>query len=189
MSFAQVYINDGTGGNKAAKVNASNQLSVVTVPAIGQASLLGDAYSWNAVSANIDTTDCMILVSNTSTTRLLVIHKAYFEGDIVGQLDFKLCSATGLTLAGTAITPISLNRNNVKTATALSFADETATPATAIIYTHIQTLPYAAVSGIMGSIDWGDSIILGYNDCFGIDTVLEPAAGFEATVIGYFIDA
>jgi len=187
--FAQVYINDGTGNNHAAKVNSENQLSVVTMPAIGQASLNGDAYSWNAISDNIDTTDCMILVSNTSSSRLLVIHKVFFQGDIAGQLDFKLCSATSLTLAGTAITPVNLNRSNIKTAPALAFADETASPATTIFYTHYQTLPYAAVAGIMNTIDFGDAVILGLDDCFGIDTILEPAAGFEATVFGYFIDA
>jgi len=51
-----------------------------------------------------------------------------------------------------------------------------------------QSLPYAAVAGIMNVFDTEDAIIVTQNHGFGIDTILEPAAGFEATIIGYFID-
>ena len=188
--YQSVYLHDGTGDTgKGAKVTAANQLKVTTASAICQASLLGDAFAWNAVAANIDTTDCMILVCNKSETRYLVISSCVFEGDIVGQLDFKLAECSGLTLAGTAITGVCLNRALNKTAPASAFADETASPATSIIMTWAQSLPYAAVAGIMNTMDFNDSIILGLDDAFGIDTILEPAAGFEATVFGYFIDA
>jgi hypothetical protein len=112
-----------------------------------------------------------------------------FEGDIVGQLDFKLAECSGLTLAGTAITGVCLNRALNKTAPASAFADETASPAATVFYTHAQSLPYAGVAGIMNTVDFHDAIILGLDDAFGIDTILEPAAGFEATVFGYYIDA
>jgi hypothetical protein len=165
---------------KQAEVTDNNELKVQAPTGIKAASLLGDAYSWTAVSANIDTTDCMILVSNTSETRNLVIHKVIFEGDIVGTMTFKLADCTGLTLAGTAITGVNLNTGSGKSAPASAFSDETASPATSVIMTWGQTLPYAGVVGIMNVLDLEDS--------FGIDTILEPAAGFQATVIGYYID-
>lgn len=178
----------GNSGNTA-QVDKNNRLLVDAPTGIAQASRLGDAYAWNAVSANIDTTDNMILVANTSSSRLLVISYCVFEGDIVGQMDFKLAEVAGLTLAGTGITGVNLNRALNKTAPALAFADETASPAATIFMTWAQTLPYAAVAGIMNTVDFKDAIILGENDAFGIDTILEPAAGFEATVFGYYIDA
>jgi hypothetical protein len=191
MSRDTVNIIDGTGGGYQAAVNYRNQLKVSTGSAIHEASLLGNAYAWNAVSANIDTTDCMILVSNTSSSQLLVISFAYCQGDIAGQMDFKLCSAQGLTLAGTAILGVNLNRAKRKAAPALAFADETASPAAAVFYTHYQHLNVQAqgTTAPICRIDFDDAVILGQNDCFGIDTILEPAAGFEATVFGYYIDA
>jgi len=185
--FTQAMIVGPSG--KTAEVSESNELHVYAPTDIKRASLLGDAYAWNAISANIDTTDCMLLVANKSETRNLVIHKIMFEGDIVGQIDFKLCSVAGLTLDGTAVTGVNLNAGSAKVAPASAFADETASPATTVFYTHAQSLPYAGVAGIMNSIDFDDAIILTYNTAIGLDTILEPAAGFEATIIGYYIDA
>ncbi|MHC4464667.1 MAG: hypothetical protein ACYS30_25040 [Planctomycetota bacterium] len=178
----------GSSGRQA-DVTVNKELKTCNPTGIHRASVLGDAYSWNAISANIDTTDCMILVCNKSSSRLLVISYCMFEGDIVGQMDFKLAECSGLTLAGTAITGVCLNRALNKTAPASAFADETASPAATVFYTHAQSLPYAGVAGIMNTVDFHDSIILGLDDAFGIDTILEPAAGFEATVFGYYIDA
>jgi len=178
----------GSSGNQA-DVTKDKELKVLAPTGIHAASRLGDAFAWNAVSANIDTTDNMILVSNTSSSRNLVISSCVFEGDIVGQLDFKLAECAGLTLAGTGITGVCLNRALNKTAPASAFADETASAATTIFMTWYQTLPYAGVNGVTNVIDFKDAIILGENDAFGIDTILEPAAGFEATVFGYYIDA
>ena len=178
----------GSSGRQA-DVTVNKELKTCNPTGIHRASALGDAYAWNAVSANIDTTDNMILVCNKSSSRLLVISYCMFEGDIVGQLDFKLAECSGLTLAGTAITGVCLNRALNKTAPASAWADETQSPAASVILTHYQTLPYAGVNGIMNTVDFHDAIILGLDDAFGIDTILEPAAGFEATVFGYFIDA
>lgn len=180
----------GTNGN-IADVNDDGHLKVYAPTNIHAASLKGDAYIWNAVSANIDTTDCMILVANTSPTRDLVIHSCIFRGDTAGQLDFKLCSTVGLTLAGTAITGINLNSGSSKAAPASAWADETASPATDIIFTWYQHLCVNAQTTTSPTtvMNFDDAIIVGYQRAFGIDTILEPAAGFEASVIGYYIDA
>ena len=189
--YQSVYINDGTGQGYGAKVNSTNQLIVTTASAIHQASLLGDAFAWNAVSANIDTTDCCLLVCNKSSTRYLVISYADVQGDIAGQIDFKLAECSGLTLAGTAVTGVCLNRALNKTAPASAFADETASPAATVFYTHYQHLCVNAqgTTAPIVRIPFNDAIILGLDDAIGIDTILEPAAGFEASIVGYFIDA
>lgn len=180
------------GNTYTAEVNSDSQLQTraIMITPLHEASLKGNAFAWNAISANIDTTDCMILVSNTSDSQNLVIDHCYVQGDIAGQMDFKLCDTTGLTLAGTAITGVNLNRTSGKVASASAWADETASPATTIFFTFYQHLNVnaQATTSPMTRIDFESAIILGKNQAFGIDTILEPAAGFEATVIGYYID-
>ncbi len=187
MAFTQAVISGG-GTGKSVDVTEQNEMQVYCPTDIKRASLLGDAFAWPAVSANIDTTDCMILVANTSETRKLVISFCMFQGDIVGNMNLKVCSVAGLTLAGTAIIGVNLNASSSKVAPASAWSDETQSPATSIIYAHAQSLPYAGVAGIMNRVDLNDAVVLGYNTAFGIDTILEPAAKFEATVFGYFID-
>lgn len=187
MAFTQAMIVGASG--KTAETTDANELKVYNPTGMHRASLQGDAFAWTAVSANLATTDCLILVANTSTTRLLVISYCIFQGDIVGTMTFKLGDVTGLTLAGTAIVGINLNTTSNKAAPVSAWSAETASAATDVIYTHSQSLPYAGVVGIMNRHDFGDAIIVGYNGAFGIDTILEPAAGFQATVFGYFIDA
>ncbi len=187
MSFTQAMIVGASG--KTVETTNANEMKVYSPLGMHRASLLGDAYAWTAVSANIDTTDCMILVANTSTSRLLVISHCIFQGDIVGTMTFKVSDVTGLTLAGTAIVGVNLNTSSARAAPASAWGDESASPAETVIYTHSQSLPYAGVVGIMNRHNFDDSIIVGYNGAFGIDTILEPAAGYQATVFGYFIDA
>ena len=187
-----MLIQDGKGSGKSAQVSADNQLETraVQISALHNASLKGDAFAWSAVSANIDTTDCMILVANTSTTQYLVIDHIYARGDIAGNMNCKVCSVAGLTLAGTGITGVNLNPSVGGVALASAWSDETASPATSIIHVIYQALGVNAqgTTSIHNRVDFGGGIILGYNYAFGIDTILEPAAGFEATVIGYYID-
>ncbi len=194
MSLERVGIKDGTGNGFLAKVNSAKQLHTrsVQISALHDAALRGDAFAWNGVSAAIATTDCIILVANTSSSRLLVIDHAYIRGDIASQIKVKLSDVTGLTLAGTAVTGVNLNRTSAKIADASAWVDETASAATTIILTHYQHL---AVNGQvttspMARLDFAGSIVLGEDAAFGMDLVIAAGLGaFEATVVGYFIDA
>ncbi len=186
--FTQAII-VGAGGD-AAGVNSQNEMKVYNPSSIHKAALLGDAYAWPAVSANLAATDCLMLVANTAVDRLLVINRILFQGDIVGNMTLKISDVTGLTLAGTAaIVGVNLNSSSGKSAPATAFSGETQSAATSIILAWAQSLPYAGVAGIMNEFRTDDAIVIGYNGAFGIDTILEPAAKFEATVFGYFIDA
>ena len=195
MSIEQAMI-VGTNGETANVTPAGDALSGASVNVnaplgIHRASLLGDAYAWPAVSADIDATDCMILVANTSSSRLLVISHCWARGDIAGNMNLKICSVAGLTLAGTAITGVNLNPSAGGIAPASAWGDETASPATSIIHVVYQGLGVNAqgTTSVPVLVDLKDSVILGENYAFGIDTILEPAAGYEATVFGYYIDA
>lgn len=179
----------GTSGNMLDV--ASDSVKVYAPSGIHAASLKGNAYIWNAVSADHGATDNSILVANISSDQNLVIHSVIFQADVAGQLDFKMCSVTGLTLAGTAIVGINLNSASGKKAPASAFGDETQSAATDILWTwypHLHTVGEATTGGMV-VIPLNDSIIVGYDKAFGFDTILESEAGYEASVIGYFIDA
>ncbi len=188
----RIGILDGSGGGYRAKVNSANQLHTrsVNVSALHDAALRGDAYAWNAVSANLATTDCLLLVNNDSSDRWLIIEHAYVRGDIAGQIDFKLTSSVGLTIAGTDVVGVNLNRASNNIADASAFANETQTPATTVFFTYYQHLAVNAqgTTSPMGRIDFHGAVVLGEDTAIGMDTILEPAAGFEATFVGYFID-
>ncbi len=192
MGLERVGIKDGTGNGYTAKVNSDNQLTVrvVIVSALHNASLKGDAFAWNAVSANRATTDNLLLVNNDSTSRWLVIDHCYIVGDIAGQMDFKLLNTAALTLDGTVVVGVNLNRGSNKIADATAKSNDAQTGTATIFYTIYQHLAEntQGTTAAMKRVDFEGAIILGENDAFGIDTILEPAAGFEATAIGYFLD-
>lgn len=193
MTLERIGLLDGTGKGFSAKVNSQNQLhtkSVLITP-LHDAALRGDAYAWNAVAVDIATGETMLLVNNNSASRLLVIDHAYVRGTIAGQIDFKLADTTGLTLSGTAVIGVNLNRTSNAIADASAFADETVAGATTVFYTYYQHLAVniQTTTSPMARIDFDSAVILGEDDAIGMDTILEPTSdGFEATFVGYFID-
>lgn len=184
-----MLIEDGLGSGRTAVIDNQNNLVVTTGTALNAATLRGDAYAWNQISADINATDCAILIVNQSSTRLLVISYCYVQNDTVGQMDFKLVDLTGVTLGGTAITAVNLNRNSAKKPDAVAYHDETGSAATPIFFTYYQhyQLNGQATTAPATTIDFKDAIILGFNDGFGVDIITENT-GQELTVVGYFID-
>lgn len=182
-------IHDGTGTGIKASVNKDNELSIVTTSVIHQACLRGDAYAWNAVTGNIDTTDNMLTVRNLSPTRLLVINRIYAWADVATAFDVHISTnATAFAAGGIGAAPVTgvnLNTSSNKVADAGGYSDDTGvTQGTIITTLHTNEL----ATDVFG-IDYrtNDEIVLGTNGCIGVDDITEPAA-FECTIIGYFID-
>jgi hypothetical protein len=185
-----MQIRDGTGSGTLTGVDFDSRLVVTTSSALHAASLRGDAYAWNQISADIDATDCALLVMNQSDTRLLVISYCIVQNDTVGQMDFKLADCTGQTITGTAVTAVNLNRSSIKKPDVVAYHDETGSPAATVFFTyyqHYETNGQATTSP-QTLIDFHDAIILGKNDGFGVDIITENT-GQEITVVGYLIDA
>ena len=182
--YQSVYLYDGTGGGKGAKVTDQNQLKVTTASAIHEAALRGDAFSWNSVSYVPAAGDTILLVNNDSDSRLLVINRIYLYSDVPTAVDIHFPAAA--TWAGTAVTGVNLNRTSNKVAPAASYTDETGnTQGTICITLHTNE-----VATDQFSIDFptGDAIVLGEDDSIGIDLVAN-AGEEECTIIGYYIDA
>lgn len=181
------------GGGNVANVNLRNQLltRTVAVPLIHEASLLGNAYSWTAVTANIDINDTGLLVVNNSDTKWLVITRAYVRVDVAGAVKIHR-PASGVTWAGTTVVGVNLNGYFANSAPASAFADESANVFAAgnVIETvYSPNATNAQVTTSFGvAIDFHDAVILAQDDAIAADLVSETGA-FECTFVGYFIDS
>ena len=181
------------GGNgNIANVNDRKQLltRAIAVPPIHEASLLGNAYSWTAVTADINAGDTGLLVSNTSDSRWLVISRAYLWTDTAAQI--KVHCPAAATYTGTAVVGNNLNRNFANNAPAVAWADESANAFVAgnVIETVYSPLAVNAqvTTAFAVPIDFKDAVILGTNDAIAADLITESAV-FEITFVGYFIDS
>jgi hypothetical protein len=182
-----MIVNDGKGSGRAASVNADNQLATksVVVSAIHAASLKGDAYSFTAVSADINAGDTALLVANQSKDRLLVIEKVYAYSDVPTQLKVH-CPAVG-TWAGTAVVGVNLNRLSTKTADAVAYADETGNTFAAANTVVTLNTNELTTAEFPVEYDFKGAVILGYDDAIAVDIIAESAA-FDCTFLTYFID-
>ena len=176
-------INGDTGNNAGVSDALQLQTRAVSVSAIHEASLSGEAFSWNAVSADIATTETALLVRNDSSSKKLVIEKLYVYSDVATAIDVHLVTAT-FTIAGTAVVGVCLNKSGATVADATAKTDETGNTQGDIIVTlHTPELTTSAESV---GYDFNGSVILGQNQAIGVDIVADSAA-FECTLVGYFL--
>jgi hypothetical protein len=155
----------------------------------------GDAYTWTAVSADINTGDTGLYLVNDSTTEKLFITKIYVWADVAVQ--FKIhCPAYATPAGGSLVTGVNLNRTSGNVASATARADETAsTFAAANVITTVRNTYYSRGNGddlvdipAAGQGQWIDyegGLILGLHDSVAIDIIGESAA-FECTIVGYY---
>lgn len=180
-------IEDGAGRGYQAEVSSGLQLQTraLSVSPLHAASLNGDAYAWNAVSADIDAADTALLVRNDSDTRYLVIEKVYVYADIATTVDIHVIPNSTFTIAGTTVTGVNLNTGSGKVADATARADETGNTQGSIICTLATPELTTHQEGQWFEPEGG--VILSKNSCLGVDIVGDSAA-FECTIIGYFLD-
>jgi hypothetical protein len=180
-----LLIEDGHGsGSKMAVTKGA--ASVTTMSAIAKATLRGDAYAWNSVSADINTTDILISVRNLSQDRLLVVNRIYAWVDVPAQLTIHITTSATAYATGTAVVGVNLNTSSAKVADAGAYTDDDGVSQGSII----ATLHTNEATADIFPIDFptNDCIILGTNGIISVDCIGELAA-FEATIIGYYIDA
>jgi len=184
-----MLLDDGKGSGKPAAV-IDGELSVVTTSEINKAALKGDAYAWNAVAADLDATDCALMVRNLSPNRLLVINRIYVWVDVATMIDIHIttdATAFAAGAVGVAVVGVNLNTSSAKVADAGGYSDDTGVAQGSIITTRHTNELATDVFGI--DYQTNDEIVLGTNGCIGADVITEPGAtGFECTFIGYFID-
>lgn len=148
----------------------------------------GNAYSWSNLTWDYAQHNTILAVENNSATMDLRIHKIYLACDTAGE--FTVFSASGKTLAGTALVGVNLNRNSNATTGSINVA-----PATAKANETGQTeqgdgYPGRLITGKLPVniglwLDIDGAIILPNDHMIGIDSNIN-GTGFTATIWGYF---
>jgi hypothetical protein len=157
-------------------------LQIRPVSDFEQAVADGNAFSWSALTADIDATDTVLGVQNDSTTMDLYIQTIMLATDASGQAVVHTSSA--VTMAGTACTGLNLNRNSATVAPATAKSDETGNGQAAASYSGRLATVYC-LANQNTTINVNGGIVLPYNHNIGIDLTAEMT-GCTATIIGYF---
>jgi hypothetical protein len=175
-------ITGSSGGGYTADVNAQGELRVTTDTPLMRAALLGNAFSWTNVPADIATGETMLIVRNDSSSQDLVIdHVKIHNGNAaVCNYDIHVVTAA-YTNAGTDVVGVNLNTAfgsspSKYTAT----ADETGNTQGAML-----TEFWAVLADASYHVDV--RVILSQGAALGIDQVTESTRG-TAQIVGYFID-
>jgi hypothetical protein len=174
-----------TGKGMTVNDEGRAEVNAIRIPKIAATSENhGEAYTWTAISADIDTGDTALYVVNNSTTKKLHITKIYVWADTAVQ--FKIHVPAYVTPAGgSEVVGVNLNRDSGNAAEATARADETACVfAAANVITTIRNNEVG--SDQFGEwVDYEGALILGYHDSVAVDLIGETAA-FECTIMGYF---
>jgi hypothetical protein len=178
--FAESTIFVGTSGQGAAAVD--NALRVRQSSGFADAVRNGWAFSFASVTYDPDAHDTIIGVSNDDTVRDLYIQKIMFTSDTASQI--QIFYAAKPTMAGTAITPVNLNRASGRSAPATAKCDETGNGEQAASYTR-KILQRQVNANEIAILDIEGSLIVPYNYMIGIDLTTAATAA-NATIWGWF---
>lgn len=174
-----MIIDDGSGKGTSAGVSLDNRLDVNSKSnprAAYVSKSSGQCFTWSAAK-NIDATDTILLVANTSTTKMLYIEQIVVGSDTATR--YTIHSPAYPTLAGDLTAATNDNRASGNTADALAYADETGNSQANIIHQGM----LAASTEIVKHID--GRIVLGYHGCIAVDIVTEPTMA-TCSIVGYF---
>ena len=180
MDFAPSVFLGGSDGVTAAVV--ANALSVEPRSEFAQAVLDGRAFAFTMVTYDPDAHDTIIGVQNTHPTKNLNIHRIYITSDTASQI--QVFAASGVTMAGTAITGVNLNRGSGRLAQATAIADETDNGEQALSY---PTLLFRAVvaANVQFEHETNGGIVLPYGIMMGVD-LTTAATGADGSIIGWY---
>jgi len=177
-----IFIADGGGTGKIAKINTDNQLltkAVVENEVEFISEDKGLAYAWASGTYDPAAGDTILLLKNTSTTHNIHITVISLSSDVDTRAVIHF-PTTEVTPTGTAITGANLNRISANVAEATAIRDETNNSQGDILWSgEIMATGDPLIVGANGSI------ILGTNDSIGIDFVADVGA-CDVTIFGHF---
>lgn len=171
------------GASNSQKANvADNALLVRPYDEFEYAKANGKAYSWSSLTYDPDANDTILGVQNTSSTENLHICQITITSDAITQ--WVVHTSSGVTMAGTAVTGVNLNRSSTNLASAIAKTDETGNTQQADGYTgRIYTGRVPANGHVL--LEPNGSIILPNNWMIGVDFTAAATAG-NITIIGYY---
>lgn len=174
---------EGTSGARLDVMDGRALVDSLSKTPLAIASERGDAFSWTAVTADIDTGDTALLVANDNPNKKLHVTKIYCWADVAVQ--FKIHCPAYAAPAGTAVVGNNLNRGSGNVAMATAKADESANTfaaANTVLTLHSNELA-TDQKGLWA--DFEGALILDYHQSVAVDIIGESGA-FECTIFGYF---
>ena len=171
------------GASNSQKANvADNALLVRPYDDFEYAKAQGDAYSWSSLTYDPDANDTILGVQNNSSTKHLYIHQITVTCDTITQ--FVVHTESGVTMTGTAVTGVNLDRSCTTLAAATAKADETGNGQQAAGYTGRIYTARVGANGLV-VLEPKGSIILPNDWMIGVDFTTAATAG-NVSIIGYF---
>jgi len=137
----------------------------------------GQAFTWSNATYDYDAADTILAVQNDSATKLLHIYQIHIEGDT--ETAFTIHCPKNVTMAGTAVTGVNLNRTSANVADATAKADETGNSQANVIYRSLMLAKTKQIIEIPG-------LVLGKNDVIAVDFTTDGGAAL-VDIVGYFI--
>lgn len=172
--------------NRAAAVTKDGKLAVLAAEETRLANIsreLGEAYSWSNVTYDYAAANTILGVENNSTTKLLVIDSIWCYGDTFSQV--KISAQSGVTMAGTAVSAVCLNRGSTKVPEATAKANETGN---AVAAANLIANIYILAAGESTYFDAKGAIVLGNDQGVFVDYVTEGAVA-NVTIFGHYVEA
>lgn len=176
-------IEDGTGsGTKASVTSDGNRLDV---SARSDSRIFyhsrddGDAY----IVTSIDTAaaaEYNIYFQNDSNTKNFVINEIIIGSAVLAI--FKIATVTGTAAAGSALTPVNMNRTSSFTADATARGDGAITGLTEDLLLH----SVSVAADTTETVDFHDALILGKDDAIAVEYDTGAGGTMHATILGYF---
>lgn len=163
-----IMIEDGKGTGIKQQVNAENQAVVRAITETlfeQESSENGNSYNWSSGIIDIDTTDTVFLLKNTSDDNLHIESISIWNGSVASQYTVHL-PTTEVTVTGTTVTGTNLNTASANVADASAASDETNNSQGNLIFD-----PMIAVDDNITLNTVG--LILGKNKSVAIDVVAE----------------
>lgn len=163
-----IQVEDGKGTGVKQHVNSQNQAVVraITETLFEQESFEnGNSYNWSSGIIDIDITDTVLLIKNTSDNALHIESISIWNGSVASQYTVHL-PTTEVTVTGTTVTGTNLNTSSGNVADTSAASDETNNSQGNIIFDPMIAVDTNIMINTVG-------LILGKNKSMAVDVVAE----------------
>lgn len=137
----------------------------------------GLAFNWSSGSVDVDGTDTVLLLKNTSDKALHVESISIANGSTASEYTIHL-PTTEVTVTGTTVTGTNLNTASSNVAAASAASDETNNSQGNVVFTRFMAVDSNIAINTRG-------LILGKNKSVGIDVVADTSES-AATIRGFY---
>ena len=142
----------------------------------------GRAFSWASLTYDPDAHDTILAIENNSSEVDVYIRELLFTSDTASMI--QVFFSSGVTMAGTAVTGVCLNRNFNTVAPTTAKADETGNGEQAGGYTGGHILQKYVAANTPVHIVFPAPLVLDYDHVIGVDLTTAATAA-NATFVGW----